>query len=487
MQKDNPLTRPSMTLPERRLAKGALSITDAIAVSVTILAPGMAMLLNVPGVAVVAGASTPLAFLLGGIACLALAFVIVGFAQRMTSAGYAYTYASRSLGRPSGFMAGWLYAFGLICFVPMTMAAVSYLTIDLWHLPTDWWYPMFLIGMGLLVLMSITHVKVTTRFQLAVGVVTVTVILIVNIVVTAKGGHQGNTLAPFTFGHTEKGGFSGIFYGVILGITSFIGFETAADFGEEASKPRRSIPIAIIASIGFAIVFYLWTTYSLSIGFGVEEGKVFSSDPFALKTIADRYVGGALATLVEIGALLSAFSVCVGCAAAGSRTLYAMGREGALPQWLGTTHRRFRTPVNATLTVAALASVLAAAVGFGLESDALGGQPTTVYYFFATLGTLAIIVVYIGLCVGGAVFFRRVHHTYNVVLHLCVPAVGVLLFGAALFGSVYPVPPHPLHLTPYIAIAWLALGLVVVAVLRVRRPEAVQRIGSILGEDGVDV
>ena len=91
------------------LAHGSLRIWDAIAISVSVIAPGMAMLLNVSGVAIVAGGSTPLAFLLGGIACLALAFVVIGFTRRMASAGYAYTYASRSLGKEGGFMAGWLY------------------------------------------------------------------------------------------------------------------------------------------------------------------------------------------------------------------------------------------------------------------------------------------------------------------------------------------------------------------------------------------
>ena len=113
------------------LAHGSLRLWDAIAISVSVIAPGMAMLLNVTGVAAVAGGSTPLAFLLGGIACLALAFVVIGFTRRMASAGYAYTYASRSLGKEAGFMAGWLYFFGFICFVPMTMSAVGYLAADL--------------------------------------------------------------------------------------------------------------------------------------------------------------------------------------------------------------------------------------------------------------------------------------------------------------------------------------------------------------------
>ena len=91
------------------LAHGSLRLWDAIAISVSVIAPGMALLLNVSGVSVVAGGSTPLAFLLGGVACLALAFVVIGFTRRMATAGYAYTYASRSLGKEAGFMAGWLY------------------------------------------------------------------------------------------------------------------------------------------------------------------------------------------------------------------------------------------------------------------------------------------------------------------------------------------------------------------------------------------
>ena len=127
-----------------------------------------------------------------------------------------------------------------------------------------------------------------------VGALTVAVILIVDLFVVGKGGHAGNTLQPFTFGHTVSGGFNGVFYGIILGVTSYIGFETAADFGEETANPRRSIPIAIIAATGFAIVFYLLTTYALTIGFGVDNGAAFGADPFALKTIANTFVGGCL-------------------------------------------------------------------------------------------------------------------------------------------------------------------------------------------------
>jgi amino acid transporter len=467
------------------LAHGSLRLWDAIAISVSVIAPGMAMLLNVTGVSVVAGGSTPLAFLLGGIACLALAFVVIGFTRRMASAGYAYTYASRSLGKGAGFMAGWLYFFGMICFVPMTMSAVGYLAANLLGLNPKLWILFFFIGMALFLVLSIIKVKVTTRVQLVVGIATVAIIVLVDLVTTVKGGSHGQALGAFSFGHTNTGGFNGVFYGIIFGVTSYIGFETAADFGEETANPRRYIPIAVIAATLFAVVFYLWTTYSITIGYGVTNGAKMGADPVALKTTATTFVGSWLGTLVEIGGMVAAFIVSVACATAGARTLFAMGREGVLPAAFGRTHARFKTPVNATIAVAVVATLMALLIGYPL-SDSAFGQPFSNYYFWATTGTLLIIVVYIMLCVGGIVFFWRTRDTrnWNPLVHVAIPVIGAIVFGAALYGSIHPTPPGILKWTPYVALVWLVVGAGVLLWLRSQRPDSVAQIGSILGEEG---
>jgi amino acid transporter len=467
------------------LAHGSLRLWDAIAISVSVLAPGMAMLLNVSGVAVVSGGSTPLSFLLGGVACLALAFVVIGFTRRMASAGYAYTYASRSLGKGAGFMAGWLYFFGMICFVPMTMSGVGYLAANLLGVSPKLWILFFFIGMALLLALATIRIKVTTRVQLIVGIVTVAIIVLVDLITTAKGGAHGQAPGSFTFGHTVSGGFDGVFYGIILGVTSYIGFETSADFGEETAKPRKYIPIAVLGATLFAVVFYLWTTYSIVIGFGVNNGAKIGADPVALKTVANTFIGPWLGTLVEIGGLLSAFIVCVACATAASRTLFAMGREGVLPATFSRTSPRFKTPVNATVAVVGVATVMALLIGYPLSSSEFG-QPFSNYYFWATTGTLVIIVVYIMLCLGGIVFFWKTRDSrkWNPLVHVAIPLIGAIVFGAALYGSVHPTPPSILAWTPVLAAVWLVLGVGILLWLRARRPESVEQIGSILGEEG---
>jgi hypothetical protein len=48
------------------------------------------------------------------------------------------------------------------------------------------------------------------------------------------------------------------------------------------------------------------------------------------------------------------------------------------------------------------------------------------------------------------------------------------------------VPPFPLDYTPYLAFLWFALGIVAIRVMKARNPQAIERIGSILGEEGGD-
>jgi amino acid transporter len=474
------------------LAKGSLKTRDAIVISISVLSPGMAMALNTGGVAGTAGGSTPLAFLLGGVACLALAFVVIGFTRRMSAAGYAYTYVSRSLGQRAGFLAGWLYFFGFACFVPMTMAAVGFLLADLLGInPVHWWFPFFLIGMGLLVVLSVIKISFTTKVQLLIGVFTVLVLLVMGLIITGKGGAHGQSLAPFTFGHTVTGGFHGVFYGLIFGITSFIGFESAADFGEETANPRRAVPIAIIAAVVFAIIFYVFITYAVTIGYGVNELQHPGPSGVnvwalgGLTPAATQYGDKALAKLVEIGALLSAFVVCVACATGGARTLFAMGREGVAPAWFAKTHPKYKTPVNATVTIAVVAAIGAAIIGFGFGNSGLfGSDAFTVYYFFATIGTLAVVLVYFALCLGGISFFKKTSPKFNPLIHGLIPLVGAVIFAAAWYGSITPVPHNVLRAAPYITAIWLVIGIGVLMALNSSRPEAVARIGTILGEEG---
>ncbi len=306
-------------------------------------------------------------------------------------------------------------------------------------------------------MLSTIKIRVTTRVQIVVGIVTVAIILIVDVVTTAKGGAHGQALSAFSFSHTLEGGFSGVFYGIILGVTSYIGFETAADFGEETANPRRNIPIAIIVATAFVIIFYLWTTYAIDHRVRRQQRREVRRRPGRAE---DHRRPRSWAPGSAPWSRSAACARRSSCAWPAPRPPPApcsrwAGRACCRAAF-GRTHPRFKTPVNATLAVTAVAIVMALLVGYPF-SDAAFGAPFSNYYFWATVGTLLIIVVYILVCLGGITFFwqTRDSRKWNPIAHVAVPVIGAVVFAAAWYGSVHPTPPGILKWTPFVAVVWL--------------------------------
>src|SRR6185437_8702548 len=73
------------------LRKDSVGTLEVAALSFAGLAPTMAMALGTSFAAIQAGAAVPLAYLLGMIGSLALAYVIVVFTRRVAASGVAFT------------------------------------------------------------------------------------------------------------------------------------------------------------------------------------------------------------------------------------------------------------------------------------------------------------------------------------------------------------------------------------------------------------
>ena len=97
----------------------------------------------------------------------------------------------------------------------------------------------------------------------------------------------------------------------------------------------------------FAVIFYVFTTYTITIGYGVKRGEV-RQEPGGPEDNGLTVVASGFGTLVEIGAMLSAFIVCVGLRDRGARTCSRWAARASCPKARGRMPR-YKTPVNATL------------------------------------------------------------------------------------------------------------------------------------------
>jgi amino acid transporter len=438
--------------------------------------------------AIKAGGATPLAYVLATLACLFIGGVVGEFALKLPTAGSLYTYTVKGLGSGAGFLTGWIYTFGFLLAGPAVVAGFSawmslflkgLLGVDINFV----W--IFAAGLLLIFVMSYFDIRLSTRSQLVLLVLTVGFIVALGLIVVAKGGAAGNTFDAFSPGAAGVP-FSGILFGLAFGILSFTGFETAAVLGEETRHPKRNIPIAVIGSVIIGGLFYTLVTYSTSIGYGVLKATTaWPADTAPLLTMAQRYASG-LGNLILLAASLSAFICALGIHNTVSRIWYAMGREGILPSFLGRTHRVHKTPhlaIFLNLTLWILLPVIAVGLASAATTKALGG---TAFYIFTELLTLAtppIMLGYVLLTVAGLRSSTAGGKVQS--RHAVTSVLGLVAAAAAVYGSLYysfaPAGQVPTYLAvvPWICAAWVVLGLGAATFIRARRPESWGRMGLV--------
>jgi hypothetical protein len=61
---------------------------------------------------------------------------------------------------------------------------------------------------------------------------------------------------------------------LMLAFGSYVGFEAAALYGEEAANPKLSVPRATFIALGLMTVFYLVTTWAAISAYGVDQAQV---------------------------------------------------------------------------------------------------------------------------------------------------------------------------------------------------------------------
>jgi amino acid transporter len=457
------------------LRHGILSVVDSFAQSVALLSLALGVAFASSAAAGETGIAAPFAYLIAGVGSLCLASVIIRFTRRMASAGGLYTYISRGLNPSAGFLGGWLYGGGFAVGISFVLVIGSFFmqTAFTAHTSLHWgWYTWFFIMLAALAAIALLDVKLSSRIQLVLAAVGVAAILLLSIVIAAKGGDHGFNFGPLNPANATS--TNDLFLAVVLTFTGFIGFEAAAAFGEEAADPLRAIPKAILTAVIVAVVYYVFVTWMMGVGFG--NAGAWAKDPAALDTLATRYVGNWLAVIIDFSVAASAFVAALAGTNLTSRTAYAMGREGGLPRAFAWTHPRFRTPWVGI--VFSLVVTLLLGVFFAHHYD-----PITYFIWMATCATIGILITYILIAVGGIAFFARDRTGWNPLLDLVVPAGAIAICGYTLYKSIHPTPAYTgiVKWAPWVALIWLALGVVIDLWLTLTKPDRVRAFGTILG------
>jgi amino acid transporter len=451
-----------------------LKLHDAVAQSIGFMGPVFSIAFLVPLVMGIssatgngAGVAAPLAVLVAAIGVLGFGWIVAQYARRIHAAGSLYDYVTDGLGSRVGGAAGFLYYAGVIVLGAAILIMLGgtirdTLTAEFNHgiLPELGWDIVLLAIACATVFLG---VSLSTRMQLTLALLSITVVSIFFIYVIIKVGSDNDVAQTFNPSNAPNG-LSGMMYGVLYGVLLFTGFETAANLGEETHHPARDIPRAVLYSVLGITGFYLLGSYAQIAGFGFDLDAISqaaSAPLFALASpgSAGGYGSVAVVRLMELVVILDMLAVMIGCATAGARGLFALGRDRRLPAALGRPSSR-GVPVVAGTT---LMVIYAIAILVTTQWDslwAIEGLPHYVAMFsvLSAFGSLAMACIYFLLCVGA--IRGLADHPKRWAVYLAA-VVGMLVTGAAIFGAIYKVTA-PVSYTPYAAVVIFLIGLAVV-------------------------
>ncbi len=463
-----------------------LKLWEALAMSIGIMAPTLAMALNGTAPAGLIGSKVPLAFLLAFVGIALVAYGFVRLTRYFNHVGSVYALAGLTLGPRAGFIGGWALMGYYFVSTVATFAATGLFAVAFLHsagisghIP---WLPIGLVTAVLVWLLGTREIRIAARSLLTLegASVTLIVVLVVVILVRIIGGSaphgQSFTLSTFVPEHGIT--FSAIMAASVFGFLSWAGFEATATLGEETGDARRNIPRALLFAVGMTGVLYIVTMFAETIGFGANAAgaKTFASSSAPLNDLATSYMGSWMATLLGLGATASAFASALGSAAGASRLVFAFCRDGWGPPALGVASPRNGSPTNAMSAVVSVAVVMLVIVFLMWTKSAVD-----VYFYVATMGVLALLLVYAVASLGALRFLFFDGEARAPRWEMIIPMLATVYLLFVLYKQFSPVPAAPYNVFPYVAIAWTVLG----AALAMARPAQARRMGSLLAREAV--
>lgn len=342
--------------------KRKLSRSDLVAIGVgTIIGAGIFVTTGVAA-ATKAGPAITLSFVLAGAICVLVALCYSELASMTPVSGSAYTYTYHAMGEHPAFVVGWnlllefVVAGSAVAIGWSGLLGAALQSLFGWELPKAITagpgsggvinLPAVLVIAAVVVVLGL-DVKITARVVKALVALTLlALVLVVVIGVPHIAPSNWSPFAPF--------GVYGIAAGAAMAFFAYLGFDVVATSAEETKNPGRDLPWGIIGSVVIATILYILVAGVLT---GVAPYPSLDNEApvaTALTAIGAGWIGAVILVASVIALTKGLLTVIYG----QTRLVFAMCRDGLLPQSLAATSRR-GAPVRLTVLLGAVGAVIA--------------------------------------------------------------------------------------------------------------------------------
>ncbi|MDQ0258246.1 amino acid transporter [Sinomonas atrocyanea] len=473
----------------RRLGVASVTLMIiAASAPLTVLAGGVTTTFAVTGLL-----GVPLSFLILGAILTVFAVGYAAMSRHVTNAGAFYAYVSQGISRPAGvgasltaLMSYNLMQVGIYGIFGFT---VSSFIAERFGVDVPWWVPI-LLCIAVVAALGVNRVDLSAKVLGALVALEFLVVIVYDIA-SFTVAPEGVTAAPLAPSSLFVPGIGAV---LSFGVAAFMGFESAAIYGEEAKEPHRTIPRATYTAVGIIAVFYAVSSWAMAVGTGPSQlfDAAGKQGPDLVFSFLGAHVGQIAADVAQVLFITSLFAALVSFHNAVARYFFSLGRERVLPGWLEATSRHGAPKAGSIVQtgIAVIVTIAFAMAGSGSELGPL--YPVlTMFTWLTNAGAMGLVLLMAIVSVAVIGFFRRRPALRaGVWTAVIAPTLGAVAL-AAVFCLIVANFDVLLGLTEPSALSWVLPAIVVVPglvgilwALRLRRadPALYARIGH--GEEG---
>lgn len=377
------------------------------------------------------GAGYPVLFLILGAVLMLFAIGLSAMATRIPKAGAFFTYTGYGLSPAWGAAAAWL---ALVTYVLIHIAVYAFLGLQIHGFLTGlgvpsipWWAYALLMVVGTGVL-GYNRIDLSSKVLGVLLILEIAVVMVLSVVVLAKGGAAGIDFASFRPDNVLSGDVG---IGIMFAAASFVGFESTAIYRDEARDPERTIPKATYLTVVLITAFYVFATWALIQAWGVADvinvaaASLEAGD--MLQQTGIVYIGQWYATAISVLIITSMFACVLSFHNVLTRYYHSMGNAGLMPKATSVVHSTRNAPSRASLLQSMISALLIISFAvFGLDPY------VQVFTWFSGVATLAFLSLMVLVSFAVVVYFRRNPADVSAWKTLIAPILGALgLIGAA--------------------------------------------------------
>ena len=369
-------------------------------------------------------AGTAVAMVLGALVMIVIAFSYAYMVPKYPQAGGEFSFARRCFGKKAAFFCGWFLVAAYLTNVPMNSTAIG-LIVDGLDGPADllkWGFHYsvagfdvyageMLVAMAILLLLGIMNmlgVKKAGFIQTILSSLLLVSVFTLTVAALTSAKAQSVNLSPVwgfdknaaladhaagsdisIYAHTgTKGILGAILATFAIAPWAFVGFDTIPQAAEEFNFSFRKVSLIMTVAIVFGCFVYVANNTVAAAVLENWPERVMAGE-WVLLIAAEELLGTFGKALIGVAVSSAVLSGIMGFYLASSRLMFAMARDGFLPETFAKVDEKHGVPRNALLFCMAISlsgPILGReALGWFVDMSAIGAS---IGYFFTCAATI---------------------------------------------------------------------------------------------------